>query len=194
MKFKPIHLLHLILLSTIFWVLGCDILGLKTDEKCSGTLTSVKTTATLAGFVDSDYELATPTDGNSADSAILSSACPATFILTYGYKNLNVQYAKGGRPGQPIDPPYKNVPLTHYENAFHVNLETITFDATPGIYLYPRNSTSDTAWDFQIILKDHGDYPGSGSRGKFFIKTGLKDLVLNTDSTVLMTGEIKYYH
>ena len=196
MKVKPIHLLHLALFSVLLMMLGCDILGINTEKKCSGKLDSVSTTATLGGFED-DYLLSTPTTGVTADSAILSAACPATFSMIWGYSNPKVQYARAGKPSLSITqpPPYQTVPLTNYQNAFHVNSELITFTATAQLSWTSHNGTeSDTVGDFKIEMTDHGDYPGSGSRGKFFIKTSRKTFSLDPDSTIRLKGKILYYH
>lgn len=193
MKFKLSHLFSIVAISCVFLTSGCDLLGLKTGEKCSGTLDSVKTTATLAGFGDSDYELATPTTGVSSDSALLSSACPATFTLYYRFSKQGIQSALNERiRGTSIANVKAAIGLTHYEDGFHVNSELTTFTATATFglaYVLP-----DTVKSIYITLKDHGDYPGSGSRGKFFIKTGLKGLVLDPDSSITMRGVITYYH
>ena len=195
MKFKFYHLLPIAAVSSILSIQGCAILGVKTETTCSGKLDSIKSNVTtLAGFGDSYFELATPTTGATSDSAILSSACPATFNLFYRFQNQKIQSNRDTRVSGTNPATIKAaIALTHYEDGFHVNTELITFTATPvvGLVYY---FADDTVKSFFIALKDHGDYPGSGSRGKFFIKTDLKGLSLDPDSTVIMQGKILYYH
>lgn len=169
---------------------GCDIFGLNKGDACSGTLDSVMTTSTLGGLED-DFYLATPTDHVSKDSALLNSACPATFTMSYGYRNRSLQAAVMQRGGyaQPKDF-YQDIKLSSYEKSFHVNRDDITFDAPFDVNTY----SPDSIPDFQITLKDHGDYPGSGSRGVFYIKSGLKSVTFDLDSVVIMRGKILYYH
>ena len=158
-------------------LIGCEPPG---DEgNCAGKVKTVSVTSVLSPTAR-DFLLKTPLD----DSAILSTDCPVTFHMEYGYYKDSLQ-AKA-KQANALDVPLANLKT---KTLFHVDYDYVTFQENWELDSALR---STGIWDYRINTSDHGNYSAS-TRGIFYIKTSLLSTIKSIDSAVKIYGFIEYY-